>query len=319
MENNSGKWAAIINPISGGGRCREEWPRIEQLLLDKGIVPECLFTEHRYHAVELAVEAVSRGFRKLIAVGGDGTFHEVANGVFIQKEVPTQDILLGVVSLGTGNDWGRTYGFPSDYPGIVEAIAAERSVLQDAGHVNYSDSNYRQGRYFVNVSGMGFDSNVIERYDKLKENGRTGKVLYIWSLLKALVGYRSAPMNIRVDGEQVAVNERIFTAAVGIGRYNGGGMMQLPLAAPDDGLFDLTVIRKIRKLKVMRKLRTLFNGTVYSIREVSHHRGRTIRIEAPGHILAEADGELLGNSPFEYTLIPGAIRVVVPEGLRKTP
>ncbi|MFR3487890.1 MAG: acylglycerol kinase family protein [Alistipes ihumii] len=105
------KWFAIVNPVAGSGRGLTDWPLISRLLRERHIVPEYVFTERKYHAIELAVEAVNNGFRKIIVVGGDGTIHEVVNGLFIQKTVPTTDV-LSVIAVGTGNDWIRMFGIP---------------------------------------------------------------------------------------------------------------------------------------------------------------------------------------------------------------
>lgn len=312
MPANQDKWLAIVNPVSGGGRGSKAWPEIYKLLRDNDIVPECLLTEYKYHAIELTVNAINEGFRKILVVGGDGTLHEVVNGLFLQQAVPATDITIGVVSVGTGNDWGRTYNFPHEYGQAVETILAGRFFLQDVGLVRYRESGYGQSRYIVNVAGFGFDSFVIEQYDLLKEKGKTGKLIYIWSLLKALITYRSSSVSISVDGQQT-VNEVIFSAAVGIGRYNGGGMMQLPLAHPADGLLDLTTIRRISRLRVIRNLGSLFNGTLYNVREVLHHRGRHIKVEGKPDIVLEADGEILGNGPFEFEIVEKGIKVIVPE------
>lgn len=306
------KWLAIVNPVSGGGKGIKAWPEIHSLLRDNGIIPEYLFTEHKYHAIELTVKAVNKGFRKIIVVGGDGTLHEVVNGLFIQQAVPATEVLLGAISVGTGNDWSRTYGYPHDYVEIVNAISAGHHFLQDVGLVCYKESGYGQSRYIVNVAGFGFDSFVIEQYDRLKESGRTGKLLYIWSLLKALITFRSLPVTIWIDDEIVA-DEVIFSAAAGIGRYNGGGMMQLPAADPSDGLLDMTIIRRISKYRVIKNLKTLFNGTLYDVREVVHSRGKKIKVECDRDIILEADGEILGNTPFEFQIIEKGIKVVVPE------
>lgn len=274
-----------------------------------------MFTEHKYHAIELTVTAIMRGYRKIIAVGGDGTLHEVVNGLFIQREVPTTEITVAVISLGTGNDWGRTYGFPQDYRGAVQAIVAGRTFLQDVGRISYLESCYGQSRYIANVAGLGFDSVVIREYDKLKAEGRTGKPLYMWSLLKALMRYRSGAMKVWLDDKLIA-DEKIFSIAVGIGKYNGAGMMQLPHAVSDDGMLDLTIIRRISKLGVMSKIKTLYNGTIYDVRQASHNRGCKIRVETGPETLVEADGELLGNSPFEFSIVEKALRVIVSENFR---
>ena len=146
---NADKWFAIVNPVAGSGRGLADWPQISKLLRDNHIVPEYAFTERKYHAIELAVEAVNNGFRKLIVVGGDGTIHEAVNGLFIQKAVPTQDVLLSVIAVGTGNDWIRMFGIPRKYSEAIRAIVEGHSFLQDVGMISYYQSSYRQTRYMA--------------------------------------------------------------------------------------------------------------------------------------------------------------------------
>ncbi len=309
---NSDKWFAIVNPVAGYGKGLNDWPQISKLLRDNHIIPEFAFTEHRYHAIELAVEAVNEGYRKIIVVGGDGTIHEVVNGLFIQKAVPTTDVLLAVIAVGTGNDWIRMFGIPRKYSEAIKAIVAGHSFLQDVGIVSFYKANYKQTRYMANVAGIGFDGFVNRKYNHMKEQGKKGKTLYIWNTFKAVLGYRSTGVKIWVDDHMV-VNNLVFSATIGIGKYNGGGMIQMPEAIADDGLFDVTTIRRISKLGVLRRLGSLYNGKIYKIKRISLDRGRKIRIESSPEIPLEVDGEGLGYSPFEFEIVDKAVRVVVAE------
>ncbi len=308
----SDKWFAIVNPVAGYGRGLDHWPLISKLLRDNRIIPEYAFTERRYHATELVVEAIASGFRKFIVVGGDGTIHEVVNGLFIQQTVPTSDVLLAVIAVGTGNDWIRMFGIPRKYSEAIKAIVAGHSFLQDVGKVSYTESNFRQSRYMANVAGVGFDAYVNRRYNHLKESGRRGSWLYIWSTFKAVLRYRSTGVKIWVDG-RLAVNNLVYSATIGIGKYNGGGMIQMPQAVADDGLFDLTTIRRISRLGVLRRFKSLYNGKIYRTRRISLDRGRHIRIESSPEIAVEIDGEAMGYSPFEFEIMDRAVRVVVSE------
>ena len=315
MEDTS-KWFAIVNPVAGSGKGLDDWPLISKLLRDNHVVPEYAFTERKYHAIELAVEAINNGYRKIIVVGGDGTIHEVVNGLFIQKTVPTQEVLLSVIAVGTGNDWIRMFGIPRKYSEAIRAIVAGHSFLQDVAEVSYHKANYRQSRYMANVSGVGFDAYVNRRYNRLKDEGRRGKWLYVWSTFKAVLKYRSTGVKVWVD-DQLVVNDLVYSATVGIGRYNGGGMLQTPNAVADDGLLDLTVIRRVRRMTVLMRFKKLYNGKIYSIKKVSFDRGRNIRIESSPEIAVEIDGEALGYSPFEFRVIERAVRVIVAERFLK--
>ncbi len=313
---DSSKWFAIVNPVAGNGKGLDDWPQISKLLRDNHIVPEYAFTERKYHAIELAVEAVNLGYRKIIVVGGDGTIHEVVNGLFIQKSVPTVDVLLSVIAVGTGNDWIRMFGIPRKYSEAIKAIVAGHSFLQDVATISYYESNYRNTRYMANVAGVGFDAFVNRRYNRLKEEGRRGKWLYIWSTLKAVLRYSSTGVKMWVDDELV-VNDLVYSATIGIGKYNGGGMIQTPDAIADDGLLDLTIIRNISKIGVLSRFKALYNGKIYRLRMVTLNRGRRIRIESSPEIAVEVDGEALGYSPFEFGVIDKAVRVVVAERFLK--
>lgn len=304
------RWFVLVNPVSGGGKGLEDFPKISHLLREYGIDHDPVFTEHRYHATELTVEAANRGYRKIIVVGGDGTLNEVVNGLFIQKQCEPKDILLAVIAVGTGNDWVRTFGIPRNYSAAIRAIKEGCSFLQDVGRVTYTESNFAQTRYMVNVAGLGLDAYVIKRFNHMKLKGWRGKWLYIYSLLSAFFSGRPAGATIEVDGK-VIYRKLLLSMAVGICRYNGGGVQQLPRAVADDGLFDLTMIRPVHWWHVVFRMRRLFNGEIYSIGHVEYARGKSVTITSAPIIPLETDGELLGGTPVTITIVPKAISVIV--------
>lgn len=303
-------WFVIVNPTAGGGCGLKDYPQIAKLLRDNEIYHTAVFTEHKFHATELAVEAVNKGYRKIIVVGGDGTLNEVVNGLFIQTQCDPKDILLAVLAVGTGNDWVRTFGFGRHYSEAIRAIKECKTFLQDIGAVTYSESKYTQTRYMVNVAGLGFDSFVISIFNHWKAKGFKGRWLYIASIVEAYFKYKSTGVRIEVDGKEL-FNNLIFSIAVGICKYNGGGVQQLPKAVADDGLLDITIIRPLHWWHVVFRLRRFFNGDIYSIGHVNHAQGKHIRILSVPPIKIECDGEMMGESPVEIKVVPQAIRVVV--------
>lgn len=304
------KWFVIVNPVAGSGRGLDHFPQISKLLRDEHILCEPVFTEHKFHATELTVWAVKQGYRHIIAVGGDGTLHEVVNGLFIQQETDPKDILLGVVAVGTGNDWMRMFGVPSRYQDAVRAIREQYSFLQDVGVISYEESQYRQSRYMANVAGAGFDAAVNRRFTHLQKKGRRGRWLYAWSMVQAFFRYKSTGVKVWID-DRLVYNNLLFSLAIGICKYNGGGMQQLPDAVADDGMFDVSLIRPIHFWHVLFRFRYLFNGGIYRIRHVLQERGSRIRIESSPEVSVEVDGELLGESPLEFSILHRAIRIVV--------
>lgn len=303
-------WFVIVNPTSGAGHGLKDYPKIAKLLRDNQIFHDAVFTEHQYHATELAVEAVNKGYRKIIVVGGDGTLNEVVNGLFIQRQCEPKDIRLAVIAVGTGNDWVRTFGIPSHYSEAIRAIKEGKTFLQDVGAVSYTESKYSQTRYMVNVAGLGFDAYVISIFNHWKAKGYKGRWLYIASILKAYFKYKSSGVKITVDGNQI-FNNLLFSMAVGICKYNGGGVQQLPKAVADDGLLDITLIKPLHWWHIVFRLRRLFDGGIYSIGHVKHAQGKHIRIESTPPIRLECDGELMGYTDVEISVVPQAISVVV--------
>lgn len=303
------KWFAVVNPEAGSGKGRSDWPQIKQLLEENDIDFDFALTEKKYHAVEITVSAINNGFKKILAVGGDGTLNEIVNAVFIQQATSPLNILIGVIGVGTGNDWQRMYCLPDNYLGKVQAIKNAKSFTQDIGRVDYFESRYPQTRYFANAAGVGFDAQVAQSTNRLKESGKKGKLLYIFSLLKTLISYKSTIISVAIDHKRVG--GKIFSLTLGIGRYNGGGMMQLPNALADDGLFDVTIIRNVKRNEVIRNVYRLYNGTILKHPKISGYQGRKVVISSKPPVYLEVDGESLGTSPFTFTLVPRGINVVV--------
>ncbi len=310
------RWFVIVNPVAGMRKGLEDYPLISKLLRDAGILCESVFTERKFHAVELTVDAVNRGHRKILVVGGDGTVHEVVNGLFIQKEVEPKDVLLAVIAVGTGNDWVRSFGTPSKYADVVKSMIGEYSFVQDVGAVEYEESHYRQTRYMANVAGAGFDAEVQRKFMHLRNRGKTNKWYYLRSMFRAFFKYKPTGTKVWVD-DKLVYNNLMFSAAIGICKYNGGGMQQLPEAIADDGLLDISIIKPIHFWHILFRFPLLFNGGFYKIRHVQMARGEKIRIESTPEISVEVDGELLGETPLEFTAIHKAIRIAVSEEFSK--
>ncbi len=306
----SERWFAIVNPVAGMGRGLADFPQISKLLRDGGIPADPVFTEHKHHATELTVSAVTNGYRKIIVIGGDGTLHEVVNGLFIQKVIPSTEVTLAVISIGTGNDWIRMFGIPRRYSAAIRAIKEGYTFLQDVGKVTYEESKYTQARYIANVAGGGLDAQTIKLFNHQKAKGRTGKSLYLWSLIRAFFSYKSPGVKIWID-DKLVYNDLLFSFAIGICKYNGGGIQQLPAAVADDGLFDITLIRPVHWWHVVFRLKKLFNGKIYEIGHVQHLQGSHIKVEASSEMPVEADGELFGHTPLDFSILHRAVKVIV--------
>lgn len=307
MEKTEIRWGIVVNPNAGSGKCQKNWPTIQKLIKRSNIDYEAVFTERRGHAIELTKEFIDRGFRKIIVVGGDGTLNEVVNGVFNKEDLDPKLMTLGMVPVGTGNDWCRTFQIPTRYIDAIKLIRDEKTVVQDIGLVDFHNHGTPK-RYFANVAGIGFDANVAHAANELKDQGKGNALSYILILLKTLLKYNSKSMQLKV-GEQANYKERMFSIGIGIGKYNGGGMKQLPNAIANDGLLDITIIKKITKWTVIKELKGLYDGSFLSHPKIDALQDTAVSF-AQNQLKIETDGESVGLGPRNFSILPKALRVV---------
>lgn len=305
---NQAGWIAIVNRTAGGGKTGVDWPRISLLLDRYGIQYTPVFTDRRLHASVIARNKINEGYSRIIVVGGDGTMNEAINGVFAQKRLRTTEVMLGMISVGTGNDWAKMFDIPTDYEAAVRTIREQKTFLQDAGLVTYRRNGKEWNRYFINIAGMGFGARVAERTNKMKDKGKSGTLLYFYNIFFSLVKYKSLKAAIHLDG--TTLDRKIFSLNVGIGKYNGGGMIQVPHAVADDGLYSITLIRKMGKLNVVANIRRLYKGTIAGHSRVETFMARSVRIDGSSRLQIETDGETLGYSPASFSIIPRSVRVI---------
>ena len=306
---NPDKWLMIVNPNAGIKKGTKDWPGILRLLRNEQVDFEFRTTKSRGHAIEITKESISSGYRYICVVGGDGTLNEVLNGIMNQTIVPTTEITLGMIPVGTGNDWCRMFDVPFDYLKAIHVLERKKTFLQDAGKVTYYHNEEKVMRYFMNVAGMGYDALVNKKTNLLKEKGKGGPLIYLYFVFASLFQFKFIDAVIEVDGKVMFKGE-IFSMNVGICQYNGGGMIQVPYAIADDGMMDLTLIKKTGKWKVVRYAHKLFDGTLVNLPIVATFRGENIRIRSTGKVFLETDGESLGHTPFTFEILPRCIRIV---------
>jgi diacylglycerol kinase (ATP) len=302
------EWLVIVNPNAGNGQGLKDWDLISGFLTRADLSFNSIFTQSKGHAIVLTLEAIKNGVRKIISVGGDGTLNEVVNGVFTNTFCPSTDISLALIPVGTGNDWGKMFGIPLDYEKAVSIIKEDKRMLHDIGLVSYFNGTEKKNRYFINIAGLGFESVVVRRTNIQKDKGHSGKAIYFYNLLMSLLSYKNTRAEITIDGKKTTAE--VFSINVGNGRYCGGGMRQTPDALPDDGLLDVTVINGIGKIEIIRKLKILYDGTILSHPKIDGYKCKNIKVTSESLIYTEADGESLGHTPAEFSIIPSGINIV---------
>jgi YegS/Rv2252/BmrU family lipid kinase len=308
QNSNREEWLVIVNPNAGNGKGKKDWDKISVLLKNESLPFAVKFTERKTHAISFTLEGIATGYRKIITVGGDGTLNEVVNGVFLSKVCPTTDISLALIPVGTGNDWGRMFGIPLDYKKAISIICENKLMLHDVGLVSFYNGLEKKERYFINIAGLGFESVVVKRTNYQKDRGHSGKLIYFYNLLMSLISYKNTKAEIIIDGEKISAD--VFSLNVGNGRYCGGGMRQTPRALPDDGLLDVTIINGMGKFEIIRNLKILYDGTILQHPKIDGYKCKNIKVSSDSVMYAEADGESLGQTPAEFSIIPEGINIV---------
>jgi YegS/Rv2252/BmrU family lipid kinase len=301
-------WHIIANPMARGGAMARAWPHIENLLQTMGFAYNVQFTERRGHAARLAEDAILNGGRYLLGIGGDGTNHEIANGILSQTFAPAAEVAYALLPFGTGNDWARQYGIPRDPRARLERLWKPQTVLQDAGLAHFSRAGEMGSRYFVNVAGMAYDGFLGK---KLTEHPVRHKAQYLLMVAQYLFEYKLSRARISFDNQQV--EDFFYTINIGLCRYSGGGMQLVPQAVPDDGLFALTFARQLSKLEVLLQTPRFYNGSLLGHPKVEGHQAKAVQVESldGAPIFLEADGEYLGEAPARFELLGKALRVVL--------
>jgi diacylglycerol kinase family enzyme len=181
-------------------------------------------------------------------------------------------------------------------------------MLQDIGQITFAENDATRICYFANMAGFGFDAMVAEKTNRLKNLGRKGISLYLQALGSSFINYQTGRIQLILDGQ--LFDELIFSVSIGIGKFNGGGMMQAPGAVPDNGMFQVTIIRKIGLFGILRNLGGLYSGEFVKDPRVSTHQASHVSISSAHNIAGEADGEILGDNKFEIGLFSQKLNVI---------
>ena len=304
------KIAAVVNPHSAGGRTARQWPQLAAMLESRLGRVATRFTGEPGAGIAITRGLLREGYDLIIAVGGDGTINEVANGFFDNDQMVRPEAVIGILPLGTGGDFRRTLEIPTDADGAIGILAAGVPLQIDVGKATFRANGGQASRYFVNLLSFGMGGHVAAQSKNFM--GRFGgKAAFFWATVKTFLSYRGRQVNLSLDGNSTRLPFFITNVAVGNGQFHGGGMRPCPAAVPNDGLFDVTIINYAGALQLLRSISMLYSGEVYSHAKVRHFEASRILAEASSATEIEIDGEPLGTLPLEITLLPRQLRVLV--------
>jgi diacylglycerol kinase (ATP) len=299
----------IVNPRSGGGLTEKSWAKLVGPLTDGLGELDSVFTQGPCDATRLAREAAAEGRPLIVALGGDGTVSEVADGVLQAGAGATTEI--GLIPRGTGGDFRRSLEMPADLREAARHIREAPARIIDAGRASFVDHDGTPAsRHFINVASFGFSSAVAGRANASSKR-MGGKLAFLGATVHTLVTYDNTDVWFTVDGGE-RQRQRVRLAAIGNGRFFGGGMKICPNAQLDNGALDLVVVGDMTRLGVFTNVRKLYDGSHLSLEEVSTRTVRRLEVaavEAEAIVPIELDGETPGQLPAVFEVMPSALRV----------
>jgi diacylglycerol kinase (ATP) len=296
LEGIPRKIKIIVNPNAGGGKGRKLFPLLRQKLLDRKISFHLQFSETAEQVTHLARQAQGEGYNLIVSCGGDGTAHRS-----LQAMVGSP-FTLGLIPLGSGNDFPRNLGIPEDLDFACDLLQKGKVRKIDVVQVD-------SGRYMGGVGGVGFDSEVNAIANRLTRF-LSGKAAYILPVLYKTMVYRPKEISLHLDDGPL--KGRVLMVAFGNIKSYGKGMQITPLAEPDDGLLDICWVDPVKKIRLYRFFPTVFTGEHIKMPEVHYYRSTTARVESSVPMDFYGDGEFLCQTPFTLRILPQALRVLVP-------
>ncbi len=300
------KIKVVLNPVAGRGYSAKAEDDIIRYFKEEKVDFDLQRTEKRWHAAEIAEEAVSNGFNTVVAVGGDGTTNEVINGLMAASNNGHTGGTLALLATGSGSDFTFNVGMPADLQEACQRIANGRTKVVDLGKLTLDN---QPPRYFDNQLGIGFDGVVTVEARKFKY--LRGMALYLPVVLKSIfVSNKATRVSLDYDGEKIELST--IQISIANGAREGGGFFMTPGAKIDDGLFDICIVEDVGKLAMLKLVPHFMKGTHVTQKGTRMLQAQKIVVHSDDNLIAHFDGELLciDGHRIECEMIPNCLRVI---------
>jgi YegS/Rv2252/BmrU family lipid kinase len=310
----SPRTVVVVNPNSQGGRLGKRWTELADTL-GRAFPFDDVHTKGPGDATSLTRDALRGGAERIVAIGGDGTINEVINGFFVDGAAIAPQASFALVPFGTGGDFRRTMEIPLDPIDAAAVIAANHTRAIDVGKLEFVATDGSSAtRMFANIASFGV-SGVVDRL--VNESGKKlGRLSFALATARATWAYKNQRVQLIFDGDmKTRVEATVNTVAVANGKYFGGAMMVAPHAEIDDGLFDVIAMGDFGFGDLLKSGRRLYKGTHLAMDKVTSRRARVVDAEPidPSAVVElDVDGEPLGRLPARFTMVAGAVKMVVP-------
>lgn len=283
----------IINPIAGRTKAQRALLETEKILVQRGVPYMVHVTQHKSHATEIACELSHTPNSDIIVVGGDGTLNDVLQGID-----NFDNVRLGLIPCGTGNDFARVPPIPKDVKKAVDIILNDHTEYID--YIQVAD-----GRRAINVTGAGMDVDTLVKYSEIKKI--KGKLKYYWALLCVLAKLKFHKVRLVLDDKDI--ERTVFMVAIANGRYIGGGMPISPLSELSDGQLNVVVINEMKRSRVFPMLLKFLKGKHMGKAGVEHYYCKRAYLEVLDDGRTEVDGEVSQNRILDCEIVSNRLKM----------
>ncbi len=308
MSVEPGKWGVIYNPKAGTRKVQKRWKEIKEYMDSKEVSYDYVQSEGFGSVERLTGILANNGYRTIVVVGGDGALNDVINGIMHSQADDKENIAIGIIPNGIGNDFAEYWEMDMDYKHAVDTIINNRRRKIDVGYCTYFDGEHHQRRYFLNAMNIGLGARLVKITDQTKRFWGVKFLSYIAALFLMFFERKLHRVHLKINGEHI--RGRVMTICIGSAR--GYGLT--PNAVPYNGWLDVSVIHRPRFLQIISGLWLLIQGRILNHKVVRPYRTKKVKIFRARNAAVNLDGRLLPKQfPLEVSILPESITLIIPK------
>ena len=309
MAVESNRWGISYNPKAGSRKTQKKWNKMRDYMESRGVMFDYLQSEGYGSVERLARMLANNGYRTIVVVGGDGAINDAVNGIMTSSAENKDEIALGIIPNGIGNDFSSYWGLDDDdYKAAIDCIIERRVRKIDVGRVGYTDKDVCSTRYFINAMYIGLGARFVWISNGTRRFWGRQWISYLSSMFLLLFERMLHRMHLKVNGEHIRDN--IMTVCIGSAR--GYGLT--PSAVPYNGWLDVSVIYRPELLQLIKGLWLLVHGRILNLKVVKPYRTRKIKILRAQNAAISLDGrQLYADCPLDVRILPEALTLIIPK------
>ncbi|MDR0961661.1 MAG: lipid kinase [Mediterranea sp.] len=307
MNHTIDKWGLIYNPKAGTRKVQKRWKEIKSYMDSLGIDYDYVQSEGFGSVERLAGLLADNGYRTIVIVGGDGALNDAINGIMNSKADNKEEIAIGIIPNGIGNDFAQYWDISTEYREAVDCIRNGRRMRIDVGTCRYYDGHRHLTRYFLNAINVGLGARVVEITDQCKRFWGVKFLSYFMALLSVIFLRKQHRMHLKINDEHI--RGRIMTVCIG----NAAGYGQVPSAVPYNGWLDVSVIYRPELMQLWSGLWLLIRGRILNHKVVKAFRTKAVKVLRAQGASVDLDGRLLDRHfPLEVGVMHEAVSLIIP-------